>query len=254
MSDLDLPRLADALLRGGPLVESLRSAALRPGVERAVAEIRSGNPEVVWWGRNGDRVDLTVRTAGDEWRIVYFTSDERRIDDLSIFQRPPVFDGVSGGCAVIVNGPSGSGKSSVLEQIAARSRQPWVIFDEPVVGSVDQGYLIWRDRADVLHRGFIDAIAALARRGNLVALSAAGHPQHTFDAAFEGVHVLRVGLDCDLPTLLAREHRRPGRWGGLAAGSVNDHDGWTYDLRLDAVDNSADEVADRILATLPTAP
>lgn len=122
MSDSELPRLAEALLGDEPLGELLASDALRTSVAHALPEIRSGSPRVVWWGRNVDRVDLTVRADADEWRVVYFTSDEHRMDDLSIFRRPPAFGGVSGGCAVIVNGPSGSGKSSVLEQIAAPRR------------------------------------------------------------------------------------------------------------------------------------
>ena len=251
MSVPELPRLAEALLGGEPLGDLLASHALRARVATPLDEIRVGRPRVTWWAANAERVDLTVRTDADEWRIVYFSRDGHRAHDLSIFRRPPAFGGVAGGVAMIVNGPSGSGKSSVLEQIAVRSPHPWVIFDEPVMGSVDQGYLIWRDRAEVLHRGFIAGIAALARRGNLVALSAAGHPRQTFDEAFAGVHVIRLGLACDTSTLLAREYRRPGRWGGLAAASVNAHDGWTYDLVLDSVENSPEQIADRVLAIVP---
>ena len=70
----------------------------------------------------------------------------------------------------MVNGPSGAGKSSVLDALAEASELPWVVFDEPVLGVVRQPYLIWRERAPVLHRGFLAAIAALARQGNVVAL------------------------------------------------------------------------------------
>jgi DNA-binding CsgD family transcriptional regulator len=38
-------------------------------------------------------------------------------------------------------------------------------------------WLIWRERAEVLHRGFVEGIAALARAGNRVAVSAGGLPQ-----------------------------------------------------------------------------
>ena len=69
----------------------------------------------------------------------------------------------------MVNGPSGAGNSSLLAALAVQSSLRRVLFDEPVVERIDQGYVIWRDQAPTLHRGFLDAIAALARAGNLVA-------------------------------------------------------------------------------------
>ena len=104
--------------------------------------------------------------------------------------------------------------------------------------------------APALHLGFLDAIAALARRGNLVALSAAGHPAGVIEAAFEGVVVVRVGLDCALPTLLEREQGRDGRWSGLSAGSVAVHEGWNYDARFDTGRLSPDAIAGELLRVL----
>ena len=220
------------------------------GVETQLAAIRAGDPVVEWWGVNERRVDLVVSTSLDQYRIVYFTDDGRNIEALSVFRRPPHFGGVEGGRAIVVNGASGSGKSSVLTAVAARSDVPWVLFDEPVTGAVAQEYLIWRDRAPALHLGFLDAIAALARRGNLVAFSAAGHPAGVIEAAFEGVVVVRVGLDCEQPTLLERERGRDGRWGGLAAGSTSVHDGWSYDARFDTGRLLPDTIADELLRLL----
>jgi hypothetical protein len=65
--------------------------------------------------------------------------------------------------------------------------------------------LTWRNRAPCLHRGFLHALAALARRGNFVALSAAGHPAAVIDDAFDGVEVVGVGMDRDVNTLVQRE-------------------------------------------------
>ena len=121
------------------------------------------------------------------------------------------------------------------------------MFDEPVMGSVDQPYLIWRERAPRLHRGFLEAIAALARQGNLVGVSAAGHPAAEIDAAFDGVAVVRVGLDCDVPTLQRRERGREGRWGGLVEASLGVHDGWRYDARFDTTKSSAETIAAAVL-------
>ena len=58
---------------------------------------------------------------------------------------------------------------------------------------------------------------------------------------------MRVGLDCDVETLVERERGREGRWGGLAAGSLCDHDGWCYDARFDTTRTSAKEIAVRVL-------
>jgi chloramphenicol 3-O-phosphotransferase len=154
---------------------------------------------------------------------------------------------VEGGEVVVVNGPSGAGKTSVLSALAEVSDQPWVLFDEPVIGSVDQAYLIWRDQAPVLHAGFLGAIAALARRGNLVAVAAAGHPAELVSRAFENLVVVRVGLDCDMSTLRARERGRAGRWGGLAADSMSVHNGWTYDARFDTTRLMAATIAGSVL-------
>lgn len=197
---------------------------------------------------NGQRVDVIARDGDLEWRVVFGTSDATRIDWLSVFQRPPVFAGVVGGRAVIVNGPSSAGKSTVLNELRSRSSVPWIVFDEPMFGAVDVEYLIWRDRAEVLHRGFLDGIAALARAGNCVAVAAGGRPQSMFDAAFAGVPTLRVGLDCDPVELARRERRRRDVPGGLAEASLDVHDGWQYYLRFDTTTNEVGSIADEVLS------
>jgi chloramphenicol 3-O-phosphotransferase len=108
-----------------------------------------------------------------------------------------------------------------------------VVLDEPEqIGTVQPGYLIWRDRAPSLRRGYLATIAALACVGNYVALSAAGHPHHEIVDAFDGTSVVHVGLTCEFDVLHERE-RRTGRWAGIAAESLGVHDGWTYDLEFD---------------------
>ena len=227
---------------------------MQPLVQVELALIRNASAVLEWFGINEERVDLVVSSERDQWRIVYFTTDDTTIDSISVFRRPRRFDGVDRGTVVVVNGASGSGKSSLLEAIAAASELPWVLLDEPVIGSVDQAYLIWRDQAPVLHAGFLDAIAALARRGNLVAVSAAGHPAELVNQAFEGLSVFRVGLDCDITTLVARERGRAGRWGGLAAGSTSVHNGWTYDARFDTTHTPAATIARSVLDLVNATP
>lgn len=223
-----------------------------PAAKEVLAGIAAAQPVVEWFGINETRVDAVVSTRFGRFRIVYFTRDGVTIDQLAVFRRPARFDGVEGGRVVVVNGPSGSGKSSVLAAIAANSSLPWVIFDEPVIGTVDQPYLIWRDRAPGMHRGFLDAIAALARRGNLVGLSAGGHPASVIDDAFccAGLEIVRVGLECDIDTLVRRELGREGRWGGIATASLTDHEGWSYDVRFDTAQMSATAIAMNVSARL----
>ena len=247
----DAPRLITSILSDRPVLEFVRDTAVGREIERRLVDVRTASGALVtWWGVNETRVDLGVRAHEDEWRIVYGSSDDQWIDWLSVYRRPPQFSGVPGGRAVIVNGASGAGKSSLLDALQRESHLPWVVFDEPVLGSVNESYLIWRDQAEVLHRGFLEGIAALVRSGNVVAVAAAGHPQRLFEEVFADLPVLFVGLDCDLETLLAREHGREGRWGGLAAASFGVHEDWWYRLRFDTAHRSADEIASEVLRSV----
>jgi chloramphenicol 3-O phosphotransferase len=197
---------------------------------------------------NGRRVDVIARHGDEEWRVVFGSDDGTAVAWLSVFRRPPPFDGVVGGRAIVVNGPSSAGKSTLLREIQARSDDPWVVLDEPMFGAVAQRYLIWRDRYDVLHRGFVDGIAALARAGNLVAVAAGGHPQSLFDASFAGIPMIRVGLHCDADVLDRRELGRDDVAGGLARGSLDVHHGWQYDLTFDTGTRRVDDMATTVLA------
>lgn len=245
-SSAEPPALLMALLGARPA--SVVVPRDLPGpVQELLTTIRASSPVVEWFGVNERRVDAVVSTGDEQHRVVYFTRDGQTVDAVSVFRRPARFDGIDGGRVVVVNGPSGSGKSSLMMAIADHSAMPWVMFDEPVMGSVDQPYLIWREQAPRLHRGFLDAMAALARRGNLVGLSAAGHSPAEIDDAFDGIVVARVGLDCDVETLLERERGRDGRWGGLVEASLSVHDGWRYDARFDTARQSASTIAEKVL-------
>jgi chloramphenicol 3-O-phosphotransferase len=217
-----------------------------------LAPIAADATHLDWIGVNGARVDVVVTSPRGEWRIVFGTADRHRLDWIDVFERPaPPADGTAIPAAVLVNGPSGAGKSMLMRALQAESSAPLVIFDEPEhVGAVQPGYLIWRECAPQLHRGYLAAIAALARCGNQVAVSAAGHPQAELASAFTDVPSLAVGVFCDRDVLVERE-RRTGRWGGIAEASLAVHDGWTYDVSIDTT-SSPDlaPVAHRILAML----
>lgn len=199
--------------------------------------------DVVSLAVNGERVDIVTRAGEREWRVVFGTSEGAVADWLHVYERPRDFGGVVGGRAVIINGPSSSGKSTVLKAIRSASPLPWVVFYEPMFGTVNVEYLIWRETAEVLHRGFVEGIAALARAGNCVALAAGGHPASMLTAAFEGVPTVRIGLDCDPDELERRERQRSDVPGGNALASPEIHEGWHYDLRFDTRKTRPEEIA-----------
>lgn len=229
---------------------------LAPSVERAdvagaLAPIAASHDATISWvGVNGSRVDATIEsTDGGTWRVVFGSADGERVDWLAVYTRR-AYVPEPGGLAVVLNGPSGAGKSKLMDVLSRRTHAPWVRFDEPMYGAVGPEYLIWRDAADVLHRGFLAGMAALAGAGNRVITSAAGLPQAWFQEAFRSVPTMYVGLDCPLDVLLARGQGRDGRWGGLAESSIGAHDGWDYDLRLDSAQHSPDVLADQLLRSL----
>ena len=238
------------------LIQAPSSGAVRrllvPGTSlESLAPLTAAGPvEVRWLFENEGRVDAGVIGAAREWRIACFLAADGRVATVDVYERPPVFEGVPGGRALVVNGPSGAGKSTLLDAVLERADTPWVVFDEPWLGRTRQPYLIWRDAAPLLHKGFLDGIAALAATGNQVALAAAGHPAAAVMGALAGVRVLSVGLDCPLEVLLRRERGRPGRAGGLAASSPDIHDGWSYDLRFDTSVTPPDRLAGEVLAAL----
>lgn len=199
--------------------------------------------DVVSLAVNGERVDVVARAGEREWRVVFGTSDGAIADWLHVYERPRDFSGVVGGRVVIINGPSSSGKSTVLHAIRSVSAVPWVVFDELMFGTVDAEYLIWRNAAAVLHQGFVDGIAALARAGNFVAVAAGGHPARMFTAAFEGVPTVRIGLDCDPDELERRERQRSDVPGGNAQAAPEIHEGWHYDVRFDTTTTLPEEIA-----------
>jgi chloramphenicol 3-O-phosphotransferase len=208
----------------------------------------SGPVEIESIAGNHLRVDAVVTTGREVARIVFAHDEAGRLNWLHVYVKPPPFRGVSGGRIIVVNGPSGAGKSTLMHALQGAASFPLVVLDEPEqIGSAQSGYLIWRDTAPALHRGYLAAICALASAGNHVALAAAGHTQEEIADAFKGVPLVRVGMFCDLDVLVARE-QRTGRWAGIAAQSLGVHDGWTYDLEFDTT-NGPDplELALRVL-------
>ncbi|MBK8330888.1 MAG: hypothetical protein IPL07_00575 [Acidimicrobiaceae bacterium] len=230
--------ISDLLAPGADV--DLVTATLRPlAVDQAVIDSIAGNHR---------RIDAVVTTGDVHARVVFAHDAAGLLTWLQAYLRPDRFDGVSGGRVIVINGASGAGKSTLMRALQSVATFPLVVLDEPEqIGTVQPPYLIWRDCAPSLHRGYLAAIGTLAREGNHVALSAAGHPHHEIADAFNGTRVVTVGLRCAFEALLDRE-RRTGRWAGIAAESLGVHDGWTYDLEFDTT-NCPDplELAQRVL-------
>jgi len=194
------------------------------------------------------RVDAVITTDAGGARVVFARDETGLLTWLHTYIQPARFAGVRGGRVIVVNGPSGAGKSTLMLSLQSIAPFPLVVLDEPEqIGTVQPGYLIWRDSAPSLHRGYLAAIGALARAGNHVTLSAAGHSHDEIVDVFSGIELICVGMRCDFDVLVHRE-RRTGRWAGIAAASLQVHGGWTYDLEIDTT-NAPDplEIARRVL-------
>ena len=252
MNALDFlqPLLAGA--RAGSVRDLLADDEEAPEVLVALAPLseQPSPPSIEWSVVNVDRVDASLTSGGREWRLVYFVAADEGIRAVHLYEKPPPYEPVADGLVIVVNGPSGAGKSTLIEAVRTSAPDLWVAFDEPVMGTVDPAYWIWRDVAPSLHRGVFAAIAALAREGNQVITAAGGFPFDLVQTALERVRAVYVGLDCPLEVLLERELGREGRWGGIAESSLAAHEGWTYDLRFDSSTESAESMAERTFAFL----
>jgi chloramphenicol 3-O-phosphotransferase len=194
---------------------------------------------------NGRRVDVVVLAGpAQEWRVVLEVDDDC-LRSVVVFERPPRFVGVDGGRAVIVNGPSSAGKSTVMSAVLKASSTPWVMFDELFFGTVAMPFLIWGDAAPTLRQGFIAGIQALAAAGNQVIMTG-GDPDEFLQLRAH-VPALAVGLDCPLEERIARQAARSDRWGGLTEATEDRPVGWSYDIRFDTSLVSPPEIAARIL-------
>ena len=199
------------------------------------------------------RTDAVVVADAVVARIVFSRDSNGLLTWLHAYVKPPSFAGVEDGRLIVVNGPSGAGKSTLMTALQSHASFPLVVLDEPEhIGTVQPGYLIWRDTAPALHRGYLAAIRTLASTGNHVALSAAGHPHDEISAAFKGLPIIRIGMHCDISVLAERE-QRTGRWAGIAAQSLGVHDGWTYDLEFDTTHGpDPGELAAQVLQLVAT--
>lgn len=204
--------------------------------------------DVVWVTRNGARIDARVQLRDDEWWVV-LDADDDHVDVTAIVERPRPHAGVAGGIVVVLNGPSSSGKSTVMRAIVDRSVDPWVAFDELFFGHLQLGYAIWPEVAPTLRTGFLAGIAALASSGNQVVMTSAGLSMDALHSAMSpATRVVTIGLQCSVDVLEARQRERTDRWGDLVQQSLGAHDRWTYDLTFDSAACSPEDIADAIVS------
>ena len=204
--------------------------------------------------RNGARIDARVHGDGTEaWLVVVWFSDAAlsEVESVTVHPRPEPFEGVPNGRVIVLNGPSSVGKSSLMRAFADRARTPFACLDEPFLGRIPPDFLAWQETLGPHVAGFLAGIAAAAALGNQYIVSAAGIPQQKFEAALAGVETVYVGLDAPLDVLVQRQLAQVDKFGGLAEESVDIHDGWTYDLRIDTLRLNPEDAA-RLLAEYVT--
>lgn len=227
-------------VRADAIVNTLDELAAAPG------------RRIDWSTIHNRRVDATIATPEREWRIAC-SIDGAGVHSASAFERPRPFDGVPGGRAVIVTGPSSAGKTTVMRAVVDAADTPWVMFDELFFGTVAWPFLIWPDRSPQLRSGFIAGITALAAAGNQVILTGGGAAgSEELQPLVGTVPTLIVGLDCPLEIRVARQRARDDRWGGLTEESNDSHQGWVLDARFDTSKLAPEEVARSILRLVDT--
>lgn len=224
--------------------ELTSDTAIAESILTALLPVAESQFAIEWTTTNGRRVDAGVTAGEREWRVV-LSIDEDGIHSAAAIEKPAVFPGVPGGRAVIVNGPSSAGKTTVMTAVVESALTPWVMFDELTFGSLNWAFLIWRDTAPTLAPGFAAGITALASAGNQVILT--GTVRSLLEPLRASVPTLSVGLDCPLDVLIERQSGRDDRWGGLTEETQRAHDGWTYDLRFDTSQVSPSQIAAEIL-------
>ena len=182
------------------------------------------------------------------------------------------------GSVIILNGPSGVGKSSIIKAFQAQRSEPWLCIgidnffigvlppkfyleDKPEHRSIMHG--IASEDAEgklfTLHignhgqkviAGMHEAIAAYARAGNNVIVDYIMYYPEWHDAllkALKGVSVTTVGITASLETVQQREKsRKTSPEGHARSVYATVHKGWNYDLLINTDDKTPEESAQLI--------
>jgi chloramphenicol 3-O phosphotransferase len=177
---------------------------------------------------------------------------------------------------IVLNGGSSAGKSSLATCLQERLDGTWVTLgiddlihalshgpaDRGGGGTIDfapDGSVSVGERFRRAEAAWYDGVAAMARSGLGVVVDDvfldAGESQSRLRAAFEGLTVIWVGVQCRPDVAEARELEREGRIRGMARDQAERvHAGVRYDLVVDTTETSAAECATAIAALVRAAP
>ena len=102
-------------------------ASLNVGVASSLQPIAElDDVAITWAARNQNRIDATATASGREWWIAV-TIEGNTATSAGATERPEMFGGVEDGRAVVLNGPSSVGNSTVMNAIVERATTPWII-------------------------------------------------------------------------------------------------------------------------------
>lgn len=166
---------------------------------------------------------------------------------------------------IVLNGASSSGKSSIRVELQRLLRRPFLAFGvdtlvaalpgsptrAPGIVFGSDGVVAVDDRFRQLEHAWYEGLAAIARDGVGVIIDevflGGRESQDRLRFALVGLHVVWVGVHCDLDVAVAREAARSDRTQGMAASqALIVHEGVQYDLHVDTTSNTAFECATTI--------
>jgi chloramphenicol 3-O phosphotransferase len=175
---------------------------------------------------------------------------------------------------IVLNGGSGSGKTSLARRLRDLLDRPWVTLGvdnlidalaPSLVGDAPprpgRAPLLWfgADGTVVVdaawrpvESAWYEGVASMARAGLGVivdeVLLDGRVGQQRLAAALDGLDVLWVGVHCDPTVAAAREQTRADRVAGMAASqALIVHEGVGYDVVVDSTSASIDECAQAVL-------
>jgi chloramphenicol 3-O phosphotransferase len=173
---------------------------------------------------------------------------------------------------IVLNGGSSSGKSTLATALQQRLEGMWLSLgvddliraishgpdDTGAGGSIEfgsDGSVMVHERLRQAEKAWYAGLAAIARTGAGLIVDEvfldAGLTQARLEAAFEGLIVLWVGVQCQPGIAEAREARRGDRTRGMARDQAERvHEGVRYDVVVDTTERSSAECAEAVVAVL----
>lgn len=157
----------------------------------------------------------------------------------------------SNNLAIIINGPSSSGKTSVAKALQRKIGAPLLHFQldmfwNMVPDHIEANSKNFPDMKDVL----INTAQDLMSRHYSIVMDIVGNSENIdkLKDALGNYKVYTVGLTARLDILQTREIERQNRKTGLAESQLSGfHENISYDFFADSSDVSSEEIADNIL-------